>query len=90
MQYSKATIENQAKTGLASCSTGERIVSFVMEIEATFICLYCFQVNTTVVDASGGLRQEYVEDCQVCCRPNLLQVTIDPSLQEAMIEAETP
>lgn len=61
-----------------------------MEIEATFVCLYCFQVNATVVDASEGLRQEYVEDCQVCCRPNLLRVTVDASLREAAIEAETP
>ena len=22
-------------------------------------------------------RQEYVEDCQVCCRPMVLQITID-------------
>lgn len=61
-----------------------------MEIEATFICLYCFQVNLTAVDASAGNRQEYIEDCQVCCRPNLLRVTVDSSLEEATIEAETP
>jgi hypothetical protein len=90
MQYSKVVKENQEKTGLGGCSHGRRVVSFVMEIEATFICLYCLQVNTTLVDASGGMRQEYIEDCQVCCRPNLLRVTVDPSLEEADIEAETP
>ncbi len=26
----------------------------------------------TDVDESGGLLQEYVEDCQVCCQPNVL------------------
>lgn len=61
-----------------------------MEIESTFICLFCLQVNTILVDASGGLRQEYIEDCQVCCRPNLLQVTVEPTLREAVIEAEMP
>jgi len=61
-----------------------------MEIEATFICVCCLSVNVTMVDASGGMVQEYIEDCQVCCRPNLLHVSIDPSLEEAEIEAETP
>jgi hypothetical protein len=61
-----------------------------MEIEATFQCQYCFQVNETVVDGSAGLQQEYIEDCQVCCRPNLLRVHVDPSLEEAEIETETP
>lgn len=58
-----------------------------MEIEATFICAYCLQVNEVVVDASGGLSQEYVEDCQVCCRPNRLVITVDEEMQEASIEA---
>ena len=61
-----------------------------MEIETTFVCVFCFQVNVTLVDASGGRRQEYTEDCQICCRPNLLRVTVDPSLEEASIEATPP
>jgi hypothetical protein len=28
-----------------------------------------------VVDESAGRRQHYVEDCQVCCKPNLLAIT---------------
>jgi hypothetical protein len=58
-----------------------------MEIEATFVCVYCLQVNEVVVDASGGLNQEYVEDCQVCCRPNRLLIVIDEDMKEASIEA---
>lgn len=58
-----------------------------MEIEATFVCVYCLQVNEVVVDASGGLNQEYVEDCQVCCRPNRLTIVIDEEMREASIEA---
>jgi len=30
------------------------------------------------IDPAAGARQEYVEDCPVCCRPNLLTVTVDP------------
>ncbi|MEO0867734.1 MAG: CPXCG motif-containing cysteine-rich protein, partial [Cyanobacteria bacterium J06642_11] len=38
---------------------------------------YCGEPSTTFIDISGGLTQQYVEDCQVCCRPNILYITID-------------
>ena len=38
--------------------------------------IFCFQVNETTADPSQGGQQSYVEDCQVCCRPLVLQVTI--------------
>ncbi len=59
-----------------------------MEIEATFICAYCMQVNEIVVDPSAGVHQVYIEDCQVCCRPNNLVISVDQEMQEASIEAE--
>lgn len=59
-----------------------------MTCDAKFQCAYCGEINATTVDPSAGRRQEYVEDCQVCCRPNLLHVEIDPVSGEATIEAE--
>lgn len=32
-------------------------------------CPYCGQINEIGLDAGSGIRQEYEEDCQVCCRP---------------------
>ena len=32
--------------------------------------------------------QTYVEDCQVCCKPNVLRVTWDKSAGEYAISAE--
>ena len=61
-----------------------------MEIETTFVCVYCLQVNEIVVDASGGLSQEYVEDCQICCRPNRLVITVDENMKNASVEPEQP
>ena len=29
------------------------------------------------VDPSAGSMQEYVEDCPVCCNPNIIHVEID-------------
>jgi hypothetical protein len=33
-------------------------------------------------------RQTYVEDCQVCCRPNLLRVEYDLELEQYLIGTE--
>jgi Cysteine-rich CPXCG len=41
-----------------------------------------------MVDESAGSRQRYVEDCQVCCKPNLLRVSWDAGAGEFVIEAE--
>lgn len=32
-------------------------------------CPYCGEAVELVVDPGGASRQEYVEDCPVCCRP---------------------
>ena len=32
-------------------------------------CPYCGERLETFVTPDGGERQEYVEDCAVCCRP---------------------
>ncbi len=44
---------------------------------AGFQCAGCGEWNETQVDPSGGGRQSYVEDCQVCCKPNVLDVRWD-------------
>lgn len=59
-----------------------------MEIEAWYMCVYCFEQNEIVVDPSGGMTQEYVEDCQVCCRPNHLRITIHADHRGADVNAE--
>jgi hypothetical protein len=41
-----------------------------------------------MVDESAGRSQRYVEDCQVCCKPNVLRVRWDVSADEFMIDAE--
>ncbi len=39
-------------------------------------CPYCGERITVLVDDSAG-AQQYIEDCQVCCRPITLTATID-------------
>ena len=57
-------------------------------MEAGFQCAGCGEWNATTVDESAGSRQSYIEDCQTCCKPNVLQVEYDVSAQEFSIRAE--
>lgn len=53
-----------------------------------FQCAGCGCWNETVVDSSAGMRQSYVEDCTVCCKPNLLKIDWDRTSAEYSISAE--
>ena len=39
-------------------------------------CPYCGEPITVLIDNSLP-EQQYVEDCQVCCRPMVLRVLVD-------------
>ena len=45
--------------------------------EATYICDACGEEIVVPLDSSQGSSQEYVEDCPVCCRANVIHVEID-------------
>jgi Cysteine-rich CPXCG len=59
-----------------------------METTAEYQCGYCGEYSITFIDLSAGYEQSYIEDCQVCCRPNTLFVTVDRDSLEVEIEAE--
>ena len=40
-------------------------------------CAFCGEDNEVFVDPSGGRHQTFTEDCTVCCRPNLITLTVD-------------
>ncbi len=40
-------------------------------------CPYCGEASELPVDLVGGAIQEYVQDCEVCCRPWLVRVKVD-------------
>ena len=44
--------------------------------EASYICDACGEEIVVPIDASAGMEQEYVEDCPVCCRPNVIHVEL--------------
>ncbi len=40
-----------------------------MEVEKRFKCPYCFERISMLLDLSEEGTQEYIEDCEVCCKP---------------------
>jgi transposase-like protein len=44
-------------------------------METTVVCPYCGEESTILIDQSAGDEQQYVEDCQVCCKPWQVVVT---------------
>jgi hypothetical protein len=55
-------------------------------IEYTFNCPYCFSEITIYLDPLIE-KQEYVEDCEVCCRPfNVIYSMRDGQLESVQIQ----
>jgi hypothetical protein len=46
-------------------------------LEQTIDCPYCGENIDVLIDQSEE-RQDYIEDCQVCCRPIRINVSIEP------------
>ncbi len=42
------------------------------------LCPCCGERVRLALDPGGGTTQEYVEDCEVCCRPWNVRVTYHP------------
>jgi Cysteine-rich CPXCG len=53
-----------------------------------YTCAACGEPNETQLDLSGGYHQQYTEDCAVCCRPNLLTITVDEETLAVTINNE--
>jgi Cysteine-rich CPXCG len=66
---------------LVGCMVGNRCGSVAqgdrMKDEASYVCDSCGEEIVLPIDLSAGSEQEYVEDCPVCCCPNLIHIEID-------------
>ncbi|QDT28881.1 CPXCG motif-containing cysteine-rich protein [Gimesia panareensis] len=60
-----------------------------MQEEASYVCDACGEEIVIPIDVSQGTEQEYVEDCPVCCHPNVIHVHVDRhGAAEVQAEAE--
>jgi hypothetical protein len=57
-------------------------------MESSFQCAGCGEWNMTTVDPGAGSKQNYVEDCQVCCKPNVLHIEWHRDVGDFVIAAE--
>lgn len=48
-----------------------------MQDETSYLCDGCGEEIVIPIDLSAGSSQEFVEDCPVCCQPNLVHIEID-------------
>jgi hypothetical protein len=46
-------------------------------LETSIYCPYCGESLDILVDETDA-NQEYIEDCQVCCRPMVIRLSIAP------------
>ena len=56
--------------------------------EASYTCASCGEEIVIPIDPSAGTIQEYVEDCPVCCRANIIHVRIDDDEVSVSAQAE--
>ena len=40
-------------------------------------CPYCGEMTEVALDPGSGDNQDYIEDCEVCCRPWRVSVSYD-------------
>jgi len=58
------------------------------QIEHDISCPYCGEHITVLVDPSEAF-QRYIEDCQVCCNPMNLSVSVTHPDDSIAVRAET-
>jgi len=60
------------------------------DVSATVCCPCCGEMVEIALDPGGGPSQEYVEDCEVCCRPWRVRVHyVDDGTAEVSVAAES-
>jgi ribosomal protein L37AE/L43A len=56
--------------------------------EGSYVCPSCGESIVVPLDPTQGADQQYVEDCPVCCNPNVIRVEYDPAWDAPRVSAE--
>lgn len=56
--------------------------------EGAYVCPTCGERIVIPLDPSAGADQQYVEDCPVCCNPNVLYLQFFGADEPPSIRAE--
>jgi hypothetical protein len=49
----------------------------IADMETRVVCPYCGEPTEIALDPGSGDNQDYIEDCEVCCRPWRVSVNYD-------------
>lgn len=56
--------------------------------QGSYVCPTCGEQIVIPIDPSAGNDQSYVEDCPVCCNPNVIHVESDPAWDAPRVWAD--
>lgn len=45
--------------------------------DVVWACQYCGELNSVWIDLTITGKQDFIEDCRICCRPNRVIITTD-------------
>lgn len=48
----------------------------MLEEDYSFNCPYCLANISLRVDFTGGKRQKFTQDCEVCCQPIAIEIEV--------------
>lgn len=58
--------------------------------EYSFQCPYCASMISIGIDLTGGDQQSFTTDCEICCRPIAINLTVeDDGISEFSAERES-
>lgn len=60
-----------------------------LDSDGAYVCEHCGEEIVVPLDLAAGQDQDYVEDCPVCCSPNVVHVHLDNDRVEVWAEAES-
>ena len=56
--------------------------------QGSYVCPTCGEQIVIPLDPSAGHDQSYVEDCPICCNPNVIHVEFDPAWDSPRVWAD--
>ena len=59
-----------------------------LDADGSYLCDSCGEEIVIPLDPTAGEVQEYVEDCPVCCNPNVIHVEIVGDRMQVWSEPE--
>lgn len=60
----------------------------MMDGDGSYVCDHCGEEIVIPLDIGAGSSQTYVEDCPVCCHPNVIHVEWDDEEPRVWAEPE--